>query len=320
MKRYHVQVSGGVSELDEDDVITRLRAGGLNGLELARVEGEEAWRPLHELEVFRQAVPHVGDPGDAARRRVASGLLWHVIIYAIATGWIFGASVPALIWGVFVAFHAARALPVTIALARKGALFGPGRSPAALPGASAAGLPAAPAAPALAGAEPGSAAALPPASDADAVLADVRSLLARRTSDDASPQLDGVADSLRELRGRIARLSAVLATQDRSALEEQLGPAQAALEAADPDDVDLRRREVDVLRDSLATHDRARKVLERLRLRERLAVQELQRLRLDLVRAEADAAGPEDVGERLDQIRFEAEAADEADALVGPRP
>lgn len=316
MTQYQVQTGTGVVDLSEATLITWLRGRNLTGLELARPEGEEEWRPLHELEVFREAVPHVGDPGDVARRRVVSGLAWHVLVYAIATGWLLGASVPALVWGMFVVYHALRVLPAITTLVRKGTLLGPARSTAALPAPSEA-APTTHAVSAVAG----PAGALPAPSDTDAVLAEVRSLLAGRTRDEASPQLDGVAESLRELRGRITRLSAVLATQDRTALAEQLGTAQQALDAvADPDDVELRQREVEVLRESLAASERAHRALERLQLRERLAVQELQRLRLDLVRAEADAAGPEDVGQRLDQIRFEAEAATEADALVGPRP
>jgi hypothetical protein len=100
----------------------------------------------------------------------------------------------------------------------------------------------------------------------------------------------------------------------------ELSEARQVLDRVDdPADQSLRRREVEVLLESLAADERARQVLERLELRERLALQQLQQLRLDLARLEADAPGPEDLGERLDQIRFETEASAEADALVAGR-
>lgn len=317
MTRYHVQLTGMVSELSEDELVARLRGGFLSGLELVRVDGEDEWRPLHERPVYREAVPHVGDSGDAARRGVAKAFGWHLLFYVIVTGWLLGASVPAAIWGVFVVLHAVRALPATWTLVRKGTLLGPGRSAAALP--AAARAPAA----ALAqedGAEPRSSGALPASSDVEVMIADVRSLVARRTSAEASDRLEGVATALAELAARKARLSALLGHDDRGALAGRLTAAEAALaEASEPADETLQRRAVEVLRESLAADERARRTLQRLELRESLAMQQLQQLRLELARLEADAPGPEDLGERLDQIRFETEASAEADALVAGR-
>lgn len=318
MTQYHVQLTGMVSELSEDELVQRLRGGFLSGLELVRVDGEEEWRPLHELPVYREAVPHVGDSGDAARRGVAKAFGWHLLFYVIITGWLLGASVPAAIWGFFVALHAVRALPATWTLVRKGTLLGPGRAAAALPATTEA--PAAPATAKQRLAEERSTAALPASSEVEATLADVRSLLARRSNDEASDRLDGVATALAELRGRIARLSSLLGTEDRGTLEQRLTAAEAALDgASDPADETLRRRAVEVLRESLAANERARRTLERLELRESLAMEQLQQLRLELARLEADAPGPEDLGERLDQIRIETEASAEADALVAGR-
>lgn len=320
MTRYHVQLTGMVSELSEDELVQRLRGGLLSGLELVRVDGEEEWRPLHELPVYREAVPHVGDSGDAARRSVAKAFGWHLLFYVIITGWLLGASVPAAIWGFFVALHAVRALPATWTLVRKGTLLGPGRATAALPAAHEAPRTPAAALPKPSADDTRSAAALPAGSDAEAMIADVRSLLARRSSDEATDRLEGVAAALGELRSRKARLSALLGTEDRGALEQRLAAAEAALdEASEPADETLRRRAVEVLHESLAANERARRTLERLGLRESLAMEQLQQLRLELARLEADAPGPEDLGERLDQIRIETEASAEADALVAGR-
>jgi hypothetical protein len=312
MAKYSVQKDGKVHELGESGVHSWLQADKLTGLELVRTLDDDQWRPLHELPVFRQAVPHVGDPRDVARRRLAKGFAWHLVIYAaVAIGLLGITSLPSLFWGFFVLTHAIRALPATIALAREGKLLGPGASAGALPPArAAAGTPAL--------GDGGGVAARPAAGEAEALVADVRSMLARHDGDaDTSSRLDGVAASLRDLRDRIARLSELLAAQDRGTLEQQLAAARTKLEeTVDPDDQALRRREVEVLREGLEALDRARRALERLELRERLGLQLLQQLRLELARLEADAPGPDDLDARLEQIRLETEATAEADALV----
>jgi hypothetical protein len=330
MAKYSVQKDGKVHELGESGVHSWLQADKLTGLELVRTLDDDRWRPLHELPVFRQAVPHVGDPRDVARRRLARGFAWHLIIYAVVAVGLLGiTSLPSLLWGFFVITHAIRALPATFALAREGKLLGPGASAGALPPARDAGTPALgdgsggaarPAGDAKAS-EAGTA-ALRAQGEAEALVADVRSMLARHDGDaDASDRLDGVAASLRDLRERIVRLSALLAAQDHGVLEQQLAAARTTLdETTDPDDQALRRREVEVLREGLEADGRARRALERLELRERLGLQQLQQLRLELARLEADAPGPDDLDARLEQIRLETEATAEADALIGGRP
>lgn len=328
MAKYSVQKDGKVHELGESGVHSWLQADKLTGLELVRTLDDDQWRPLHELPVFRQAVPHVGDPRDVARRRLARGFAWHFVAYAAIAGGLLGiTSVPSLIWGFFVLTHAMRALPPTIALAREGKLLGPGSSAGALPAARDGAAPdgevgAAALSAGTPGASEAGAAARPVRGDADALVADVRSMLARHGGEaDASERLDGVAASLRDLRDRIVRLSALLAAQDRATLEEQLAAAREKLdETTDPDDQALRRREVEVLREGLEADDRARRALERLELRERLGLRQLHQLRLELARLEADAPGPDDLDARLEQIRLETEATAEADALIGNRP
>jgi hypothetical protein len=330
MAKYSVQKDGKVHELGESGVHSWLQADKLTGLELVRTLDDDQWRPLHELPVFKQAVPHVGDPRDVARRRLARGFAWHLIIYAaVAIGLLGITSLPSLLWGFFVLTHAIRALPATFALAREGKLLGPGASAGALPPArEAAGTPAlgdgggdAARSAGATGASEAGAVARPAQGEAEALVADVRSMLARHDGDaDASSRLDGVAASLRDLRDRIVRLSALLAAQDRGVLEQQLAAARTTLdETTDPDDLALRRREVEVLREGLDADGRARRALERLELRERLGLQQLRQLRLELARLEADAPEPDDLDARLEQIRLETEATAEADALVSDR-
>lgn len=337
MTKYFVQDDDEVAEYGEDELRSQLGAGELTGLELVRREGEEHWRPLHELPVFPEVVPHAGDPRNAARRRVAKSFAWHLLVYGVLAGGLFGlTSWISIAWGVLGLLpHALKALPPTWALVREGKLLSAAPPVPALPPASVgptALLPAGAAGPgpAISAATPEGQAARPEKpeagsgdalaratqSEAQAVLAEVRSMLESR-SDASATELDRIADTLQQLEARIERLSGLLATQDRTMLEERLAAARQALDRADqPDDRALRRQEVEVLGHSVAASERAEQALERLRLREHLALQQLQQLRLELVRSEVEALDLDDVGERLDEIRIQAEATDEAEALV----
>lgn len=84
----------------------------------------------------------------------------------------------------------------------------------------------------------------------------------------------------------------------------------------DPEDRALRRRQLEVLRDRVESEERARRTLDRLRIRESLARQQLRQLRLDLVRADAQQVVPDELGGRLEQIRIEVEAAEEVEHLL----
>ncbi len=299
MDRFLLQKDGKVVEWTEEKLRKQLRAGNLDGLELARRPEEDRWRPLHELALFREEVPHEGDPRDVARQRVVRGFAWHLLSFAAVATFFMGASVFTAIWGLFVIGHAAQALPVALQLLRERKLFALGSAAAS--------------APALG---PSSTPALPAGDRFAADLAEVRTLLAARPQDAALvDELDRLAASVALLRDKIAKLAALTGPEARETLEARLRAAEAALAEAGGTD-DLLARRLDVLREREAAAARAERTLERLRIRESLAEDQLQQLRLDLVRAEADAIEPSDLGDRLEQIRLEAEAAEDVDAAL----
>lgn len=309
--RYLLQKDGKVVEWREEKLRRKLRGRDLTGLELIRHGEDEHWRPLHELAMFREEVPHLGDPGDVARRRVARGFMGHLLGYAVATTFVFGAfSIPSMIWGLFVLGHAARALPAIWTLVRSGRLLSAGLPGAAIVATKRNALPRG------TGAAPVRSAVSP----FDADLEDVRAMLDRRDRDLSAPmieELERVACTVHELRDKIERLSALLDDEHSEGLQEQREAANAALAATqDPKDRALRRRQLEVLRDREAAETRAHRVLDRLRLRESLACQQVRQLRLDLVASEASALEPDDLGVRLEQIRLEAEAAEEVEHLL----
>lgn len=317
MDRYHVQKDDKVVDWSEKKLRRKLRERDLSGLELVRRNADEQWQPLHDLPLFREEVPFVGDPKIVAQRQVAKSFGWHLLIYMMVTGSILGfTSIPAMIWGLFVIGHASKALPVTVSLIRSGNLLSAGNAPAAaLPSGGsvnrATALPA-PEAPAL-----------PAARGFDADLAEVRTLLARRDEGESGPTmaaLDRMAEKVEELRSKIRRLSALVDEDELRELVAQRDAAQVKLETAtDPEDRQLRQRQVEVLSDRLGADERARKTLERLEIRQSLAEQQVRQLRVDLVRAEARDLGPDDLGGRLEQIRLEVEAAEEVEDLLHGR-
>ncbi|MEX1364447.1 MAG: hypothetical protein AB1Z98_15080, partial [Nannocystaceae bacterium] len=270
MDRYLIQKDGEVHEWPEKKLRKKLRNSDLSGLELARHEDEEGWRPLHDLPIFREEVPYTGDPRVAAQRRVAKGFAWHLTIYLVITSFTFGVmSIAGAIWGLFLLGHATRALPATWSLVREGKLLGGGDGPAPAlgPGNTVAALPSSTSA-------PGSGSpALAAATGFDADLHEVRQLLATR--DQGAPilaELDRVAQTVSQLRDKITRLSALLVHDEPGPLQLQRQQAQAALAAADdPEDRALRQRQIEVLGDRLDAIARARTTLERLELRESLA-------------------------------------------------
>lgn len=318
MDRYLIQKDGEVHEWPEKKLRKKLRSSDLSGLELARHEDEEGWRPLHDLPIFREEVPYTGDPRVAAQRRVAKGFAWHLTIYLVISSFTFGVmSVAGAIWGLFVLGHATRALPATWSLIREGTLLGGGNRPAPALG-SGSTVAALPSTASASRSDPGSAALAAATTGFDVDLREVRQLLATR--DSGGPilaELDRVEETVGQLRDKIARLSALLVQDEPGPLQLQRQQAQAALAAADdPEDRALRQRQIEVLGDRLDAIARARTTLERLELRESLAHQQVRQLRLDLVRAEARDGSPNDLGDRLEQIRLEVEAAEEVEGLL----
>ena len=79
---YHVQIRrGGIKSLDEPTLRQKLRANKYDGLELVRRDDETDWRPLYETEVYRQEVPHRGDPRWPALRKRLKSFGAHLAFY-----------------------------------------------------------------------------------------------------------------------------------------------------------------------------------------------------------------------------------------------
>lgn len=312
--RFLVQKDGKVVEWTEAKLRKQLRAGHLTGVELARRPEEDNWTPLHDLAMFREEVPHVGEPRDIARRREVSGFAWNALAFAGVSIFFLGPSVASLIWAIFLVGHAARALPIALELWREGKLLGLGSaSPGnALPPSTDTNA-------LLSGAnESAPVAALPSGDRFTADLAEVRTLLARRPAAEVAPlleELDRVAASVAELRERIAKLASLTGPEERDTIAVRVQQAETALADAGGDDELLLRR-LDVLRERALADERARRTLERLHIRESLAEDQMQQLRLELVRAEADDLEPSDLSERLEQMRREAEAAEDVELLL----
>lgn len=109
-------------ELHEDDLRRRLRDGRLSGLEPARPPGETAWRPLHSLPLFAQALPVRGDPVRLAHRRAARSWATHLVIFSgvCFALWVGAGHFPicGLYWLIPVTLHTLRTVPSLLALLR----------------------------------------------------------------------------------------------------------------------------------------------------------------------------------------------------------
>ena len=120
MVDFFVQVDRKVRRLSEHELRSQLAKSKFSGLELMRREDEVQWRPLHETRIFREEVPHEGNPVDAARWRVVRGFAGHFAAYLavnIITEW---AAPIFLFWGIAIVTHGAKAIPQFLALKREG--------------------------------------------------------------------------------------------------------------------------------------------------------------------------------------------------------
>jgi serine/threonine protein kinase len=306
---YNVQTSDEkVERFDEDELASRIRSGKLTGVELVRRSDEDRWQPLFDSHVFRREVPSVGDPRDAARRRLLRALGGHLMGFAITAIVMYGTQghFPFWlgIWGVVLAAQAIGTLPQAWpVLFRRGA--GEPRvggvvvvPPPALP---------APAAPA--------AAESPLVREA----ARVRELIQQRGGKDAPRLLDEV-EAIVNREAALAALQSDLEEQtspgERAALESAVSDARASLERASQEqDRRLFERQLDVLRRREQAIAKAMRVLKRLSVRRELAGHQLKQLRLDLSRGRAVGLDVPALSSRLEYIRHEVDAREEVEEI-----
>jgi hypothetical protein len=294
---YHVQVRRGVRAYDELELKRLIQRGKLTGVELVRRDDEEMWQPLYESRVYRREVPTLDDPHDAARLRVLRGLGAHfsgffitsVVMYATQGHFPFWLA----IWGAVLAMQAAGAMPSAMVMLRKRRA---NSHPAAV------GLPAREAPKAL------------PAAAQEAIR--VRALIEQRGGKDAArllAEVDGIVRLTTDLAARQADLEEQTSESERAAVTAAIAEARARLATADLDqDRRLFERQLEIVQGREDAIGKARRVLERLRVRREVAEHQLKQLRLDLSRG--DAAGALDVPElssRLQFIRDEVDAREE---------
>lgn len=306
MVTYRVQVEDDeVAEVDEEKLRKLLRKRELSGLELVRRDDDDDWHPLHELALFKEEVPFVGDPRDAARRNVARGLGWHALSFTAVIG---GITVMtgvfpfwAAFWGIGLAAHAAKAVGPTVELFREGKLFGAqGRT--ALP-----------------------AHAAPKSAEQESVVLDeveqeaerVRVLLAEQDmalAEELSVEVAAIADCVRAIRAKEADLEEQTSDTVKTALIREMEGAQMQLDRAGGEDL-VFTRQIEALQARLRAIDEATTARARLLARRSVALNQLKKLRLDLSSAGANKLAP-DLPDRLAEIRLQVEASRETNAAL----
>jgi hypothetical protein len=306
---YRVQTEGRVRIYPEDELAKLIRKGKLTGMELARRDDEDLWRPLFESRVYRREVPSAGDPRDAARQRALRALAGHFSGFFI-TGVVMFSTQGQLpfwmaIWGAVLAMQTLSSLPALVGLLRRrraadsagGLEPARGRPPQQLP---------------------------PPAAAESSVIAQeaarVRALIEQRGSGDAQrlvAEVDVILKATEELAARQADLEEQTSERERASLAAAVSEARARLERASlSDDCALFERQLQVLEGREQAIEKAVRVLERLRVRRQMAEHQLKQLRLDLARGAADEVDVPELSSRLQFIRDEIDAREEV-AQIG---
>jgi serine/threonine protein kinase len=302
-KEFEIDSDGKVRTISESRLRRRLRSNRYSGMEMVRREGDDVWVPLHETRVFREEVPHRGDPRDAAGMRRLMGFLNH-----FAAFFIFGAvmffktgEVPIWMgyWAIGLVSHALAALPTGLSLLRRRRLAAGEKK--ALPGGSAP--------------EEG----LLSTGFRDEVKR-VRELLERRGGPEAKvllEEVDGIVERMLDVASKRRDLEEQTGARERERLQEAEAEARRRVEeATSARDRKLYERQIEVLRERRETIQKALAVLERLRVKQDVTEHQLKQLRLDLSRGEASSASVPELSSRLQEIRHEVDASEAVDEAL----
>jgi hypothetical protein len=300
---YHVQQDDKVKSYDEGKLSDLLRKGKLTGVELVRQDDEDLWQPLFESRIYRRVVPTGGDPREAARLRVLRAVAGHFTGFAI-TGVVMYSTQGHFpfwmgIWGIVLAMQALKAAPTVWPLLRRSTMDR--------------NLPPAP--PPLPAHVP---VALPPPVAPSAIAqeaARVRALIEQRKGSDTArllAEVDGILKHTVDLSAREADLEEQTSDREREGLARAVAEARARLERADlAQDRRLFERQLEVLENRQEAIAKAKRVLERLRVRRELAEHQLKQLRLDLSRGAASGLDIPELSSRIQFIRYEVDAREE---------
>jgi hypothetical protein len=143
----------------------------------------------------------------------------------------------------------------------------------------------------------------------------VRTLIEQRGGSEARRligEVDGILKLTGELFARQADLEEQTSDRERAFLATAVGQARTRLEGADSSqDRRLFERQLEVLLGREEAIAKARRVLERLRVRREVAEHQLKQLRLDLSRGAASALDVPELSSRLQFIRDEVDAREE---------
>jgi serine/threonine protein kinase len=301
-KEYEIDSHGKVRTISEARLRRRLRSNRYSGMEMVRGAGGGAWVPLHETRIFREEVPHHGDPKRAAWLRRVMGFLQHFAVFLV-----FGAAMfyktgefPYWMgfWGIGLVSHALGALPAAVSLLRKRELAR-GETKA------------------LGGESPKE--RLLSAGFRDEVER-VRELLERRGAPEAKSlleEVDNIVERMLEVASKRRDLEEQTGSGERERLAEAEAEARRNVERSkSARDRRLYERQIDVVRERRETIQKALAVLERLRVKQDVTEHQLKQLRLDLSRAEASSANVPELSSRLQEIRHEVDAADVVDEAL----
>jgi hypothetical protein len=143
----------------------------------------------------------------------------------------------------------------------------------------------------------------------------VRALIEQRKGSDTArllAEVDGILKHTVDLSAREADLEEQTSDREREGLARAVAEARARLERADlAQDRRLFERQLEVLENRQEAIAKAKRVLERLRVRRELAEHQLKQLRLDLSRGAASGLDIPELSSRLQFIRYEVDAREE---------
>lgn len=114
---WEVHFGGKVRRWTEEDLRNKLRKNKVSGVELARRVGDDEWTPLYATDLYRETVPHTGDPKSGVLRRIWSPFIGHSTAFVTVLGalWLVSGEPPlwGAWWGIGLAFHAVAAITAT---------------------------------------------------------------------------------------------------------------------------------------------------------------------------------------------------------------
>lgn len=312
MPTWYVHVDDKVKPMEEERLRSRLRKGDYSGAERVRAEGEERWRYLYELPLFREEVPNAGDPLQGARDRVRDSFLHHLLSFVAVVGaftvWT-GFPSWCVWWGIGLVMHGFNTMRRLSALRALPALPPQAESQPALPSSS----------PALPAAQPAAPAA-PPRSlspwraSVEAALVSIEQRAASSGQALGLPDLAALRKTADELDQGATELSAALSPAEQARLEIDLGEAETgAATASDPRTVEAFQRTAAAIRDRQRQGDALRDTLSRIQARQGALLHQIESLRLALTTAQLGGAGAPDLSDELSELRSQERAAAEVD-------